>query len=191
VQWTARKWLATQQVPQSRAAVCLGNLACHARLIALVLSLLTGYNISAQFYLKPDTFFETIQDINALPEWMKWQELTCFNSKDMMGKPPKKTPLGGALQGAQKGVQWEPTGHTPMDTGSQTQAASVSSLQWTGSWPSGRSPSAHPSNKGATTQHHHLIWKNGQTIFIEMPMQCWTTWIQCWRTVRSKRKPKT
>jgi hypothetical protein len=49
------------------------------------LSLLTGY-VSAQFHLKHDDFFETVRDINAMPQ-SKWQELAKFTPEEMTGKP--------------------------------------------------------------------------------------------------------
>jgi hypothetical protein len=49
------------------------------------LSLLTGY-VSAQFHLKHDDFFETVRDVNAMPQ-SKWQELADFTPEEMTGKP--------------------------------------------------------------------------------------------------------
>jgi hypothetical protein len=39
-------------------------------LVALVLSLLTGY-ASAQFHLRHDDFFETVRDLNVIPTLVK------------------------------------------------------------------------------------------------------------------------
>jgi hypothetical protein len=49
------------------------------------LSLITGY-VSAQFHLKHDDFFETVRDVNAMPQFM-WQELAEFTPEEMTGKP--------------------------------------------------------------------------------------------------------
>jgi hypothetical protein len=49
----------------------LDHLPGHARLIVLVLSLLTGYALS-QFHLKHDDFFETNRDLKVLPK-SKWR----------------------------------------------------------------------------------------------------------------------
>jgi hypothetical protein len=54
--------------------------------VALVLSLLTGY-VSVQFHLKHDDFFETVRDVNAMPQ-SKRQELAQFTPEEMTGKPP-------------------------------------------------------------------------------------------------------
>jgi hypothetical protein len=72
------------------------------------LSLLTGY-VSAQFHLKHDDFFETVRDLNVLPQ-SKWQELARFSPGEMQGKAIKKLP------GAKSKFQWEPD-HSPMDAG--------------------------------------------------------------------------
>jgi hypothetical protein len=45
------------------------------------LSLLTGY-VSAQFHLKHDDFFETVMDVNAMPQ-SKWQELANFTPEEV------------------------------------------------------------------------------------------------------------
>ena len=63
-------------VRKSRIAVYLGSSPRHARSVALVLSLLTGY-VSPQFHLKFDDFFETVQDTTSLPQ-SKWQLLSGF-----------------------------------------------------------------------------------------------------------------
>jgi hypothetical protein len=55
------------------------------QLLCMVLSLLTGY-VSTQFHLKHDDFFETVRDMNAMPQ-SKWQELAQFASEEMTGKP--------------------------------------------------------------------------------------------------------
>jgi hypothetical protein len=57
-----KKW-----VRRSRVAINLGQSPRHARSVALDLSLLTGY-VSAQFHLKHDDFFETVRDVNAMPQ---------------------------------------------------------------------------------------------------------------------------
>jgi hypothetical protein len=84
-------------VKQSSCAVYLGKSPLHARSVALVLSLLTGY-VSAQFHLKHDDFFETVKNLNVLPE-SKWQELACFTQEEMQGRAMKK------LQGAKSKFQ--------------------------------------------------------------------------------------
>ena len=63
-------------VRRSRTAVYLGSSPRHARSVALVLSLLSGY-VSPQFHLKFDDFFETVQDAKSLPQ-SKWQALSGF-----------------------------------------------------------------------------------------------------------------
>jgi hypothetical protein len=85
------------------------HLYMDARPVALVFSLLTGY-VSAQFHLKHDDFFETVKDLNVLPQ-SKWQELARFTPEEMQGKAIKKSPAG-----AKSKFQWEPD-HTPMDAG--------------------------------------------------------------------------
>jgi hypothetical protein len=95
-------------VRRSRCAVYLGKSSIHARPVTLVLSLLTGY-VLAQFHLKHDDFFETVKDLNALPQ-SKWQELARFTPEEIQGKAVKKSP------GAESKFQWEPD-HTPMDAG--------------------------------------------------------------------------
>jgi hypothetical protein len=52
-------------VRRSRVAVYLGQSPRHARSVALVLSLTTGY-VSPQFHMKFDDFFETVQDQSSL-----------------------------------------------------------------------------------------------------------------------------
>ncbi len=95
-------------VRRSRCAVYLGKSPRHSRSVALVLSLLTGY-VSAQFHLKHDDFFETVRDLNVLPQ-SKWQELARFTPEEMQGKAIKKVP------GTKGKVQWEPD-HSPLDAG--------------------------------------------------------------------------
>jgi hypothetical protein len=57
------------------------------------LSLLTGY-VSAQLHLKHDDFFETVRDVNAMPQ-SKWQELAQITPEEMTGKPLlPSAPLG-------------------------------------------------------------------------------------------------
>jgi hypothetical protein len=63
-------------VRRSRVVINLGQSPRHARSVALVLSLLTGYG-SAQFHMKHEDFFETVRDMNAMPQ-SKWQELAQF-----------------------------------------------------------------------------------------------------------------
>jgi hypothetical protein len=63
-------------VRRSRVAIYLGTSPCHARSVALVLSLTTGY-VSPQFHLKFDDFFETVQDSKSLP-CSDWQRLSQF-----------------------------------------------------------------------------------------------------------------
>jgi hypothetical protein len=76
--------------------------------VALVLSLLTGY-ASAQFHLKHDDFFETVRDVNAMPQ-SKWQELAKFTLEEMTGKPP----LPSAAKDYKRQVRLEPD-HTPIN----------------------------------------------------------------------------
>jgi hypothetical protein len=59
--------------------------------------------------LKHDDFFETVKDLNALPQ-PKWQQLARFSPEEMQGKAINKPP------GAKSKFQWEPD-HTPMDAG--------------------------------------------------------------------------
>jgi hypothetical protein len=54
----------------------LGTSPRHARSVALVLSLVTGY-VLPQFHLKFDDFFETVQDAKSIP-LSKWQVLARF-----------------------------------------------------------------------------------------------------------------
>jgi hypothetical protein len=63
-------------VRRSRVAIYLGSSSRHARSVALVLSLTTGY-VSPQFHLKYDDFFETVQETQSLPQ-SKWQQLARF-----------------------------------------------------------------------------------------------------------------
>jgi hypothetical protein len=95
-------------VRRSRVAVNLGQSPRHARSVALVLSLLTGY-VSAQFHLKHDDFFETVRDMNVMPQ-SKWQELAHFTPEEMTGKPA--LPL--AAQDRKLQVRLEPD-HTPIN----------------------------------------------------------------------------
>jgi hypothetical protein len=99
-------------VRRSRAAVHLGKSPRHARSVALVLSLLTGY-VSAQFHLKHDDLFETVRDLNALPQ-SKWQELALFTPEEMTGKRQVRPPLLPATQ--VETVQWQPD-HSHMASG--------------------------------------------------------------------------
>jgi hypothetical protein len=63
-------------VRRSRVALYLGSSQSHARSVALVLSLMTG-DVSPQFHLKCDDFFETVQETKSLPH-SKWQQLARF-----------------------------------------------------------------------------------------------------------------
>jgi hypothetical protein len=54
----------------------LGTSPRHARSVALVLSLVTGY-VLPQFHLKFDDSFETVQDAKSIP-LSKWQVLSRF-----------------------------------------------------------------------------------------------------------------
>jgi hypothetical protein len=56
--------------------IYLGFSPPHARLVALVLSLTTGY-ASRQYHLKFDDFFEIVQDSKSLPQ-SRWQILSRF-----------------------------------------------------------------------------------------------------------------
>jgi hypothetical protein len=89
-------------------AINLGQSPQHARSVALVLSLLTGY-VSAQFHLKHDDFFETVRDVNAMPQ-SKWQELAQFTPEEMTGKPH----LPSAAKDYKRQVRLEPD-HTPIN----------------------------------------------------------------------------
>jgi hypothetical protein len=73
-------------VRRSRVAIYLGSSPRHARSVALVLSLTTGY-VSPQFHLKFDDFFETVQETKSLPH-SDWQRLSRFtDSKQATLKP--------------------------------------------------------------------------------------------------------
>ena len=96
-------------VRRSRVAINLGQSPKHARSVALVLSLLTGY-VSAQFHLKHDDFFETVRDMNAMPQ-SKWQELARFTPEEMAGKPA--LPSKGIKKSNQL-IRSEPD-HTPIN----------------------------------------------------------------------------
>jgi hypothetical protein len=89
-------------------AINLGQSPRHARSVALVLSLLTGY-VSAQFHLKHDDFFEKFRDVNAMPQ-SKWQELAKFTPEEMTGKPL----LPSAAKDHKQQVRLEPD-HTPIN----------------------------------------------------------------------------
>jgi hypothetical protein len=95
-------------VRRSRVAINLGQSPRHARSVALVLSLLTGY-VFAQFHLKHDDFFETVRDVNAMPQ-SKWQELAKFTQEEMTGKPL----LPSAAKDHKRQVRLEPD-HTPIN----------------------------------------------------------------------------
>ena len=69
-------------VDQLESSVNLGKSPRHARSAALILSLLTGYG-SARFHIKHDELFETVRDINTLPQ-SRWQELARFTVKDQL-----------------------------------------------------------------------------------------------------------
>jgi hypothetical protein len=89
-------------------AINLGQSPRHARSVALVLSLLTGY-VSAQFHLKHDDFFETVREVNAMPQ-SKWQELAKFTPEEMTGKRL----LPAAAKDHKRQVRLEPD-HTPIN----------------------------------------------------------------------------
>jgi hypothetical protein len=89
-------------------AINLGQSPRHARSVALVLSLLAGY-VTAQFHLKHDDFFETVRDVNAMPQ-SKWQELAQFTPEEMTGKPL----LPSAAKDHKRQVRLEPD-HTPIN----------------------------------------------------------------------------
>jgi hypothetical protein len=72
------------------------------------LSLITGY-VFAQFHLKHDDFFETVRDVNAMPQ-SKWQELAKFTLEEMTGKPL----LPFAAKDHKRQVRLEPY-HTPIN----------------------------------------------------------------------------
>jgi hypothetical protein len=88
----------------------------HARSVALVLSLLTGY-VSPQFHIKFDDLFETVRDLNTLPE-SKWQALSRIDLDDVPKKKGKATPLQPDIQ-TEKRIRWhsEPLAPAPMAEG--------------------------------------------------------------------------
>ena len=63
--------------PRSRHAQYLGNSPLHASTVGLVRNLVTD-NISPQFHLVFNNFFETVHSGDAEPP--EWQELLIFNS---------------------------------------------------------------------------------------------------------------
>jgi hypothetical protein len=67
-------------VRRSQISVYMGMSPRHARSVALVLNLSTGY-MSPQFHLKFDDFFETVQDAKTRPV-SKWQMLARFVTDD-------------------------------------------------------------------------------------------------------------
>ena len=73
----------------SRAAIYLGPSPRHARSVALVLSLTTGY-VSPQFHLKYDDFFETVQEAASLPQ-SNWQQLARFTKPGVQPRKPART----------------------------------------------------------------------------------------------------
>jgi hypothetical protein len=75
-------------VRRSRVAINLGFSPRHARSVALVLSLVTGY-VSPQFHMTFDDFFETVQEKGALPK-SRWQFLSRFVTET--GKPTTDAP---------------------------------------------------------------------------------------------------
>jgi hypothetical protein len=95
-------------VRRSRVAINLGQSPRQARSVALVLSLLTGY-VSTQFHLKHDDFFETVRDVNAMPQ-SKRQELAKFTPEEITGKPL----LPSAAKDYKRQVRLEPD-HTPFN----------------------------------------------------------------------------
>ena len=99
-------------VRRSRVAINLGHSPRHARSVALVLSLLTGY-VSAQFHLKHDDFFETVRDLNVLPQ-SKWQALARFTTDEMEGKPVLRSIDPQSNREGQSQVTVEPD-HTPIN----------------------------------------------------------------------------
>jgi hypothetical protein len=88
-------------IRRSRIAIYMGFSPRHARSVALVLSLTTGY-MSPQFHVKYDDFFETVQDSKSLPR-SKWQFLSWFvtNSSTSNNRPAQPSvPSQGASQPA-------------------------------------------------------------------------------------------
>jgi hypothetical protein len=76
-------------VRRSRVSIYSGFSPRHARLVALVLSLIvTGY-VSPQFHMKFDDFFETVQEKESLPR-SRWQVLSRFVTDT--GRPTTGTP---------------------------------------------------------------------------------------------------
>jgi hypothetical protein len=88
-------------VRRSRVAIYLGLSPRHARSVALVLSLTTGY-VSPQFHLKFDDFFETVQQTDSLPH-SDWQQLSRFTGSEKILSPSQsashqgdsRPPIGG------------------------------------------------------------------------------------------------
>jgi hypothetical protein len=92
-------------IRRSRLAIHLGSSPRHARSVALVLSLVTGY-VSPQFHVKYNDFFETVQETKALPH-SKWQQLARFVTET--GAPIKEpTSTKGATSTARQATQSQP-----------------------------------------------------------------------------------
>ena len=101
--------LPNKWVRRSRLALYLGPPSCHAWSVSLVLSLSTGY-MSPQYHLKFDDFFETVQELSALPP-SNWQHLAHF---DDMSKA--KTPTSIFCQGARNALRGSVTDPVPSNT---------------------------------------------------------------------------
>jgi hypothetical protein len=86
-------------VRRSKIAIYMGTSPRHARSVALVLSLSTGY-VSPQFHMKFDDFFETVQDATTRPV-SRWQTLSRFASAQ--GETPRapraSAPVDRAITG--------------------------------------------------------------------------------------------
>ena len=80
-------------VDQLESAVNLRKSPRHARSVALVLSLLTGY-VSARLHLKHDDLFETLR--------------VRFTPEETADKPKVHTILQRAVQGVKRKVRWQP-----------------------------------------------------------------------------------
>jgi hypothetical protein len=190
-------------VGRSRVAINLGQSPRHARSVALVLSLLTGY-VSPQFHLKHDDFFETVRDVNAMPQ-SKWQELANFTPEEMTGKPL----LPAAAKDHKRQVRLE-LDHTPFNHDITEDSISIQGghddhqmpLQQPGRRldetirhpPSGRPPGS-PFNQGEQPYLLDLPHDQGERPFLQnsswsKSMQCMMTQTQ-WKITSSRGRLKT
>ena len=97
-------------VRRSRVAIHLGFSPRHARSVALVLSLITGY-VSPQFHLKFDDFFETVQDAKSFPR-SEWQRKAKFDEPK-----EKRSRTSAQTQGdnSQSRISWQSRSTAPAD----------------------------------------------------------------------------